>query len=145
MVKRTLLNECKHFVESRNLRWPGLVIERSGPVDEGFFYILNNVGFRFGVVLQEFNALKVSFLFFETFTDDEAVYWGSRYKFKLFTDPDKIYNQALSILQVKEEVSDKLLKVIMSRYMETDVLFKKDFRWIIRMGELRGNELCVGK
>ena len=141
MGKKKLIDEIKDFVVEKNDRWPEMVIEKQGPVEQGWFFIVNNKGFRFGVVLQDYSELKITFFFFEGFSDDEFDYWDARYKFKMFTDQGKSYNVALSIINIKEEISNFPVKVIMSRFISNPVPFKNDFKWIINMGRLRMPEV----
>jgi len=136
-----LKKEIQDFLNDKALeKYEDLKLVTSGQNDEGANLIeLAFKDVHFGMILQEFQNLKITWYFYEPLTDNELRFWKSKYDFKFFDVPNKEYNIALSILKIKQDAFKEGIKVMMYGTMKSLRRFKIDFKWIVMMAKNRQN------
>jgi hypothetical protein len=138
----TLANQIKHFLEKEAPHIYDIQLIRKAEIENGIAYEFQHHNYKFGCVLQEFQALKISFYLYDHFQDDaEKEFWTPRYKFKLFTEPgNKDYKIALNIFEIKDFLTNMPIRIIMYRYIKTLFQYKRDFKALIYMAKSRENK-----
>ena len=136
-----LREKIQDFLNNEVLeKYDGLKIITTGQNDEGANLVeLAFKNIHFGMILQDFQNLKITWYFYEPLTDNELIFWKCKYGFKFFDAPSKEYNIALSILNIKQHTFKGGIKVMMYGTMKSLKRFKIDLKWIIVMAKNRQN------
>lgn len=135
----TLTTQIKKYLEKEATTTYEIKLIRKSDIENGMAYEFQYKNYKFGCVLQEFKALKISFYLYDHFQDDaEREFWTPRYKFRLFTEQgNKDYKQALNIFEIKDFITNMPIRIIMYRYIETLMQYKRDFKALIFMAKSR--------
>lgn len=113
--------------------YPGLSILRVADIKDGVFFDLDFRGRKFGCVIYDFKAVKLSFYFADAISEEDARFWHKNYQFNLFADSNNSeYRHTLGILQIRS-VAELPIKVLMHRTLDKFGQFNRDLKCVIMM------------